>query len=97
MPPTSAAAPGPLNGPAPILSGTVKVGYTLTANPGTWTSGTTLKYQWSRSGTPITGATAKTYKLQARDRGTTLRIRVTGSAYGCSTIYKYSATSRPVG
>jgi hypothetical protein len=94
---TAAVALGTLSGPTPALSGTVKVGYTLTANPGTWTSGTTLRYQWYRSGTPITGATAKTYKLQARDRGTTVRVRVMGSAYGYSTLFKYSATSRTVG
>jgi hypothetical protein len=78
------------------VSGIVKVGHTLTANPGTWTSGTTLRYQWYRAGTPITGATAKTHKLQARDRGTTIRVRVMGSAYGYSTLFKYSATTRMV-
>ncbi len=39
-------APGTLTGATPTISGTTKVGRTLTAVPGTWTAGTTRKYQW---------------------------------------------------
>ena len=72
------------------------MGSTLTANPGTWTSGTTLSYQWYRSGVAITGATAKTYKLVSADQADTMSVRVTGTKAGYTTVAKFSAVSAPV-
>jgi 5-hydroxyisourate hydrolase-like protein (transthyretin family) len=69
--------------PTPTISGTVKVGQVLTAKAGTWAPApVTLKYQWSRSGTAISGATAATYKPVAADAGATLTVTVTGSKSG---------------
>lgn len=85
-----------LTAPTPTISGTLRTGNTLTANPGTWTTGTTLKYQWYRSGAAISGATAKTYTLAAIDAADTIKVRVTGSKTGYTTVSKYSAATAPV-
>ena len=78
------AAP-PANTAAPTITGTPKVGETLTAQNGTWSnSPTAFQYQWQRcnaSGAAcanIAGATAKTYLLTTTDAGRTMRVRVTG-------------------
>jgi hypothetical protein len=94
--PTATVVAGTLVAPTPTVTGTLTVGSTLTANPGTWTSGTTLTYQWYRSGVAITGATAKTYVLVSADQAGTMSVRVTGSKAGYTTVSKYSANTAPV-
>ena len=78
------AAP-PANTAAPTITGTARVGETLTAQNGTWSnSPTAFQYQWQRcnesgvSCTNVAGATAKTYLLTSTDAGRTIRVRVTG-------------------
>ena len=91
---TSAIVKGTLTAPTPTISGTKRSGYTLTANPGTWGPATvTLKYQWYRSGVAISGATAKTYRLVSADRYDTIKVRVTGSKTGYTSVSKYSAST----
>lgn len=69
--------------PTPTISGTAKVGYVLTAVPGTRApAGTTLKYQWLRDGAAITGAIAKTYNLVNSDASKKIAVKVTGSKSG---------------
>ena len=63
----------------------------LTAVPGAWTSGATLRYQWFRSGKAITGATARTYKVTKADAGRRVAVRVTGSKPGFASAVQYSA------
>jgi hypothetical protein len=92
-PATAAVAPGTLTAPTPTISGSARVGYTLTANPGVWTSGTTLTYQWYRSGTAIAGATGRTYKVISTDRYDTLKVRVRGSKPAHTTAFRYSAST----
>ena len=89
---TAVVAAGAItNSTAPSISGTKKVGYTLTASVGTWSpSGLTFKYQWFRGATAISGATAKTYKLPASMRGQKLRVRVTAIRTGYTSLAKYS-------
>ena len=90
---TVAIAPG-LTAPTPTITGTKKVGYTLTANPGTWGPGAvTLKYQWYRSGVAISGGTAKTYKLVSTDRYDTIKVRVLGIKTGYADVAKYSVST----
>ena len=79
---TAAAAP-PANTTLPSITGTTKVGETLTAQNGTWTnSPTSFQYQWQRcdgagaSCGNIAGAVEKTYLLKAADATHTLRVRV---------------------
>ncbi|MER6974313.1 M4 family metallopeptidase [Nocardioides sp. NPDC000445] len=67
----------------PTISGTARVGYTLTATKGSWSpTATTVKYQWLRNGVAISGATASTYKLTGSDHTKEIRVRVT--AYSSS-------------
>lgn len=93
---TSAATPTVLRAltasPTPTISGTRKVGYLLTAVPGTWSPApVALKYQWYRSGTAITGATASTYRAAAADLGKSVTVVVTGSKSGYATVARKSA------
>jgi hypothetical protein len=88
--------PATLVAPVPTISGTLQVASTVTANPGTWTTGATLQYQWYRSGTAIAGATAKTYKLVTADRAGTIKVRVTGSKTGYTTASRDSASTAAI-
>jgi hypothetical protein len=75
----------PANTKAPVVSGTMVEGATLTASRGTWTgtAPVTYSYQWLRSNTQgssftsISGATSATYKLTATDVGRRIRVSVT--------------------
>ncbi len=78
----------------PTISGTVKVGRALWANPGTW-SGTPsgFAYQWLRDGSAISGATASTYTPTATDRGRALSVRVTAWTSTTSAAATSAATT----
>ena len=96
--PTAAIAAGSL-GPAPVptITGMAKVGYTLTAVPGTWgPAPVTLKYQWKANGVVIIGATAATYKPAAAQAGKALTVTVTGTKTGYTTAAKTSAATAAV-
>jgi len=72
--------------PAPVVSGPRSTGSTLSIQPVAWDPvPTTLRYQWYRGSTRITGATASSYRLTASDLGKRITARVTGSAYGYNT------------
>lgn len=93
----TAAVQGVFTAPAPAISGTKAVGYTLTAAPGTWSPvATTTTYQWYRSGAAISGATAATYKLTATDAGKTITVKVTGAKAGYVTKAVTSAATTAV-
>ncbi|PVZ52595.1 hypothetical protein [Arthrobacter sp. H-02-3] len=95
---TVAVAPGTL-GPAPVptITGTVKVGSTLTAVPGRWgPAPVALTYQWKANGVSITGATAATYKLTTAQAGKTITVTVTGTKTGYTTKSKTSAATARV-
>src|SRR5690348_16099358 len=93
-----ASAATPQNTSPPTISGTPKVGSTLTANDGTWAnSPTSFTYQWQRctsdgrSCGDITAGTTRTYVPTTGDVGHALRVVVTAvNADGRS-----SATSAP--
>ncbi|MET0931954.1 MAG: hypothetical protein ABWX74_20735 [Aeromicrobium sp.] len=57
----------------PTVTGTAAVGSTLTASAGTWypTPGS-VSFQWLRDGSPIPGATARTYVVATTDAGARL-------------------------
>jgi hypothetical protein len=79
---TRAGASGTAAGPTftvePAISGTPKVGSTLTGSTGTATGTGTVTYarQWMRDGVAISGATSGTYLLDAADDGATITERV---------------------
>jgi hypothetical protein len=68
----------------PVVSGTLQVGQTLTANLGTWSPlpDLPLSYQWYSSGKAIKGATGDTYTLTKSDKGKTIKVKVTGTKLG---------------
>jgi hypothetical protein len=79
--------------PIPTITGTKTVGQTLTANRGTWTTAAdTYSYTWSRASgakgpfIAIGGATAGTYTLTSADLGKLIKVTVTGTKSGYTTI-----------
>jgi hypothetical protein len=77
------ATPPAANTVAPALTGTLKVGSTLTTTNGTWTGDSpTYGREWLRNGTVIAGETATTYVLAAADLGATIQTRVTATDSG---------------
>lgn len=81
----------------PTISGTAKVGKTLTAKPGTWAPApVTLTYQWRANGTGIPGATAPTLTVPGQVKGKTITVTVTGSRAGYTTISQTSKATKKV-
>ena len=75
----------PINTAPPTISGTLAVGSTLTASPGTWldAAGATHVYQWQRCDAAgddcgdIDLATGNTYVLTAADACATMQVAET--------------------
>jgi sialidase-1 len=68
---------------SPSVSGTHKVGKTVTAKQGTWSpSATVTRYQWLRNGKAISSATSVSYKLSKADKGKKLSVKVTVTSPG---------------
>ncbi|GAA2986420.1 hypothetical protein JOD63_002278 [Microbacterium terrae] len=88
---TSAATSKVPTTATPTISGTAAVGSTLTAKPGTWTSGTTFTYQWYADSTAISGATASAYKPTTAQQGKQISVNVTGKRSGYTAVSKTSA------
>ncbi|CAN5444822.1 hypothetical protein BH09ACT12_BH09ACT12_11090 [soil metagenome] len=72
-----AVVDAPTNTVAPSITGLPKPGQTLTCHPGTWTNGATLRYSWTRDGSPA--GTGPTRLTQPGDLGTRLVCLVAGS------------------
>jgi hypothetical protein len=71
----------PVNTVAPVISGTARVGQTLSTTNGTFTGTAPLvyTYQWKRDGVSIGGATIGTYLLVVADAGKTITCAVTAT------------------
>lgn len=97
--PTSAeAASKKVSAGSVKISGTAKVGLTLTAKTASWKpAGVALKYQWYRSGKKIGGATKVTYTLGASDLNKTITVKVSGSKAGYKAASKTSGKTKKVG
>lgn len=92
-PQTAAVVAGVLVSPKPKITGTAKVGSVLSAVPGTWTAGTTLRYQWYAGGVAIPGATHTPIAVPASDVGKVIRVRVVGTKAGYATATMDSANT----
>lgn len=84
--------PAPTNLTAPVISGTTKVGSTLTATNGTWNnpSANTYTYQWKACDSSgdncasITDANSQSLTLTAAQNGKTIVVAVTATINGVS-------------
>jgi hypothetical protein len=93
----------PANTALPVVSGTAKVGQTLTTTNGTWTPADAgLAIAWQRctntttgSCTAIPSATSSTYDLVDADNGNYIRAKVTGTTTAGS-IAAFSAATAQV-
>jgi hypothetical protein len=95
---TAPVARGTLTAATPTIGGTVKVGRTLTARPGTWTSGTRFAYRWYANGAAIPRATTSRLSLPRSLKGRRITVKVTGTKTGYTTLSRTSAkTSRVAG
>jgi hypothetical protein len=91
-----AVARGTLVSHKPTISGTVKVGYILTAHPGLWTSGRIILYHWFANNVAITNATGGRFKLTRAQRGRNITVRAVGSKAGYTTVTIFSAATAKV-
>ena len=99
--PTGAVAAGTFATTAsPTIAGTLRVGSTLTANPGTWSPAPdSYTYKWMSSAkaggtyTAITGATAKTYVLKSTDKTKFLKVVITAVKAGYTTSAEFTSAA----
>jgi Carboxypeptidase regulatory-like domain len=93
---------GTLSGSVPTITasstagGSPLVGASLRANPGHWTGGTALHYQWYANSSAISGATQSTYKIPANLLGRAISVRVTGTKTDYSSLASSSARTAAV-
>ncbi|MEV0950228.1 hypothetical protein [Promicromonospora sp. NPDC050249] len=89
---TVTVEPGVFTTTTPTITGTAKVGSTLTAVPGTWSpTPTNYRYVWKIDGVAVTGATSSTFTVPASAAGK----RITATVTGLKQYYESSATSGP--
>ena len=97
---TSAVVAAFTTAPTPTISGTVRVGQTLTAVPGSWSPVPAFTYQWKRTvgdvTTNISGATLATYVLTAADYDAVISVVVTGALATYETTAKTSEATAAV-
>ena len=81
---SGSGVPSVANTSLPTISGTPRVGSSLTATSGSWSpsTGLAVTYQWLVGGRAVAGASASTYTPTAADVGKTIRVEVTASAAG---------------
>ncbi len=80
------------------MTGSPRVGSTLTAGTGTWTpsDGLSHTYQWFAAGVPVDGATGATYLPVSDDVGKTITVAVTASRDGYRSATRTSAPTAAV-
>ncbi|MFI6639523.1 hypothetical protein [Streptomyces sp. NPDC050504] len=94
---TVAAGAAPKAVKAPAISGTAKVGRTLSVVRGTWSPApTAYTYQWYANGRAIAGATGSTLALKAAQRGLKITVQVAAARTGHLTGKALSRATAPV-
>jgi hypothetical protein len=86
------ATVAPTNAVLPAISGLLTLASVLTAYEGVWTGSPVFTYQWKNAGVNLSGATGRTYVIQASDAGDSLTVTVSGT----NNAGTASATSAPV-
>ena len=86
------------NSVLPTISGTVRVGSTLTVAQGTWLNATTITQQWQSSSDSATwnailGAGSTSYVLTTAESGLYIRAQVFGTFTSGSTSYRTTANT----
>lgn len=82
---------------APKISGTARIGKTLSASTGTYAARpTSYTYQWLRNGKAISGATKSTYKLVPGDGGRRISVKVTARRSAFTTVSHVSKQTSAV-
>jgi len=102
LPISPAHATGPVSNSAPTISGTLAVGQTLFASPGSWTPApASYTYQWWSCTSQvlsacslISGATNASYTLTNSDGGNFFYVQVTALAAGGGTTANSAITAR---
>ena len=85
------------NTAVPKITGTAKVGSSLTAAPGTWSvTGVTYAYQWLANGAAVSGATTSTLALTNALKDKLITVRVTASKLGHASTAAVSAATAAV-
>ncbi len=85
--------------PTPTITGRATVGSTLRASTRSWPAGVSLSYRWDRCSaltslcSAIPRATKSDYRVTASDRGFTIRVVVTGSRTGYTSVTVMSAVT----
>ncbi|MFD6139751.1 hypothetical protein [Promicromonospora sp. NPDC060271] len=83
--------------PNPVISGTARVGSTLTAIRGTWSpTPTTFSFQWYADGRPISGATTSKYTLTGPEYKREITVVVRTYRAGWGTVARRSAATAEV-
>jgi hypothetical protein len=96
---TSAGTPvakGALASAKPKVTGKAKVGKTVKASRGTWTSGTSFTYTWYANGKAIKGAKKSSLKLKSAQKGKRITVKVTGKKTGYTSVAKTSGKTSKV-
>ena len=78
---------------SPKISGTSKVGYTLTAKVSAWKPAAEFNYQWKRNGKSIADATDSTYTLTPSDRSKKISVAIRGSRQGFGSVFRTSKST----
>ena len=85
------------NTAVPKITGTPKVGSTLTASAGSWSvTGSSYAYQWLADGAAISGATSSTLALTNAVKDKAITVRVVASQLGYPNTAAYSAATSAV-
>lgn len=87
----------PTNSVNVAITGTARVGFTLTVSAGTWAGGgLTFTRQWRRNGVAIAGATGTTYVPVVADIGFPITCVVTGTNNAGSLAKTSAATANVI-
>ena len=90
-------APGTFTAGTPKITGSAKVGLTLSASTGSWKpTPSSFGYQWKRNKVAIPEATDSTYTVQGSDAGKAITVTVTAALTGYTNTSSTSSKTSSV-